>query len=77
MDAVNDDDWARTWQELADLLGQRARGVCGACAGSGMCTGCRGYGRILVCDMGSFNCPLCIGDGACTACAGTGHLSHD
>jgi hypothetical protein len=73
---MDDDDWARIWQELADVIAQMTRPPCGACAGSSMCAGCRGYGRILVRDLGSFNCPLCSGDGACTGCDGTGRALH-
>ena len=69
---IDDDNLARMWHELADVLGQMTRHPCGACAGSGMCTGCKGYGRILLRDMGSFKCSRCQGDGGCPACTGTG-----
>ena len=73
-DKTRDDEWFRTWEQIARLLGQLA--ACGLCRGSGMCPRCSGNGRHFVRGQGMVACPNCIGDGACVVCRGTGKLHH-
>jgi len=49
--------------------------VCEACAGTGSCGPCDGFGEVE--DMSSadvFACEVCDGDGVCVECAGTGEI---